>query len=148
MDHPLLHDLRRLVDANAMTEDPVFAPVLERHREARGRSPYRTVPYVAVAPDDGEVFALDGDAGLPRQPRIAPAQHPGRPRPADHAPAARQRQSFAGGLLLVYLLFDADFFAAASGFGRRDAQRWVEQNPDLWRTDAPPDPADGESVTA
>ena len=39
------------------------------------------------------------------------------------------------GELLSYLLFDPDFFAAASAFGRRDAQRWVERHADLWRTD-------------
>jgi NTE family protein len=37
-------------------------------------------------------------------------------------------------------LFDPDFFAAASSFGHRDAQRWVAQHPDLWRTEGLPDP--------
>jgi len=37
-------------------------------------------------------------------------------------------------------LFDPDFFAAVSAFGHRDALRWVEQQPDLWRTDWLPDP--------
>ena len=45
------------------------------------------------------------------------------------------------GELLSYLLFDADFFAAASAFGRRDALRWIEKHPDLWRTEGLPDPA-------
>ena len=30
--------------------------------------------------------------------------------------------------------FDPDFFEAAAGLGRRDARRWMEANPDLWRT--------------
>jgi hypothetical protein len=38
------------------------------------------------------------------------------------------------GELLSYLMFDPDFFAAVSEFGHRDARRWVEQHPDLWRT--------------
>jgi hypothetical protein len=57
MDDPMRHDLRRLAELNALTEDPELAPVLKRHRAARGRSPYRTVPYVAVAPEDGEELA-------------------------------------------------------------------------------------------
>src|SRR6185503_18947872 len=57
MDDPLRHDLRRLSQLNDLTEDAEVAPVLERHRAARGRSPYRTVPYVAVAPHDGEELA-------------------------------------------------------------------------------------------
>ena len=146
MDEPLRHDLRRLVELNAMTEDPELAPVLERHREARGRSPYRTVPYVAVAPEDGEELARTameifranhgsllrtlGDPDLQIMHRLLGSDSP------------------LQGELLSYLLFDADFFAAASAFGRRDALRWVKQNPDLWRTDGPPDPADSESVTA
>jgi len=42
------------------------------------------------------------------------------------------------GELLSYLMFDPDFFEAASEFGRRDARNWVEQHADLWRTDALP----------
>ena len=38
------------------------------------------------------------------------------------------------------LRLDPDFFAAASAFGHRDALRWVEQHPDLWRTDSVPAP--------
>ena len=52
------------------------------------------------------------------------------------------------GELLSYLLFDPDFFDAASELGRRDAQRWVEDHPDLWRTEGSPSPrADPRSVT-
>ena len=136
MDEPLRHDLRRLVELNTMTEDPELAPVLERHREARGRSPYRTVPYVAVAPEDGEELARTamqvfranhgsllrtlGDPDLQIMHRLLGSDSP------------------LQGELLSYLLFDADFFAAASAFGRRDALRWVEQNPHLWRTDGLP----------
>jgi NTE family protein len=40
------------------------------------------------------------------------------------------------GELLSYLLFDPDFFEAAAGLGRRDAQAWLDAHPDLWRTGA------------
>ena len=133
MDDPMRHDLRRLAELNALTEDPELAPVLHRHRTARGRSPYRTVPYVAVAPADGEEIARTameifranhgsllrtlGDPDLQVMHRLLGSDSP------------------LQGELLSYLLFDPDFFAAASAFGHRDALRWVEQRPDLWRTD-------------
>jgi NTE family protein len=136
MDAPLRDDLRRLTELNAMTEDPELAPALERHRAARGRSPYRTVPFVAVAPEDGEelaraameVFRANhgslhrtlGDPDLQIMHRLLGSDSP------------------LQGELLSYLMFDPDFFAAAAAFGRRDALHWVEQHPDLWRTEALP----------
>ena len=133
MDDPMRHDLRRLAELNALTEDPELAPVLHRHRTAHGRSPYRTVPYVAVAPEDGEEIARTamevfranhgsllrtlGDPDLQVMHRLLGSDSP------------------LQGELLSYLLFDPDFFAAASAFGHRDALSWVEQRPDLWRTD-------------
>jgi len=39
------------------------------------------------------------------------------------------------GELLSYLLFDPDFFTEAATLGRRDAGRWMAENPDLWRTE-------------
>jgi NTE family protein len=138
MDDPLRHDLRRLAELNAMTGDAELAPVLTRHREARGRSAYRTVPYIAVAPEDGEELARTamqvfrsnhgsllrtlGDPDLQVMHRLLGSDSP------------------LQGELLSYLLFDPDFFEVASGFGHRDALRWVEQHPDLWRTDGLPDP--------
>ena len=138
MDAPLRHDLRRLAELNSMTEDPELASALERHREARGLSPYRTVPYVAVAPQDGEeiaraamqVFRANhgslirtlGDPDLQIMHRLLGSDSP------------------LQGELLSYLLFDPDFFEAASELGRRDAQGWVEEHPDLWLTDGLPDP--------
>ena len=136
MDDPLRHDLRRLAELNVMTGDPELAPVLERHREARGKSAYRTIPYVATAPEDGtelartamQVFRANhgsllrtlGDPDLQVMHRLLGSDSP------------------LQGELLSYLMFDPDFFAAAAEFGERDARRWVEQHPDLWRTDPLP----------
>ena len=137
MDDPLRHDLRRLAEINAMAGDPEVAPALRRHREARGRSAYRTVPYVAVAPTDGEELAraaMDvfranhgslrrtlGDPDMQIMHRLLGSDSP------------------LQGELLSYLMFDPDFFAAASELGRRDGRRWVEDHPHLWRTDGLPD---------
>ncbi len=133
MDDPLRHDLRRLAELNALTRDAELAPVLKRHRAARGQAAYRTVPYVAVAPQDGaeiartamEVFRANhgsllrtlGDPDLQVMHRLLGSDSP------------------LQGELLSYLMFDPDFFAAASAFGHRDALLWVEQHPGLWRTD-------------
>ncbi len=138
MDDPLRHDLRRLAEVNALAEDADLAPALGRHREARGQSPYRTVPYVAVAPEDGEelaraamqVFRANhgsflrtlGDPDMQIMHRLLGSDSP------------------LQGELLSYLLFDPDFFDAAAELGRRDGRRWIEDHPHLWRTDGPPDP--------
>ena len=133
MDDPLRLDLRRLAELNMMTSDPELAPALERHREARGKSVYRTVPYVAIGPEDGEELARTamevfranhgtllrtlGDPDLQVMHRLLGSDSP------------------LQGELLSYLMFDPDFFAAASEMGHRDARRWVEDHPDLWQTE-------------
>lgn len=137
MDDPLRHDLRRLAEFNTLAEDAELAPALRRHREARGQPAYRTVPYVAVAPEDGEELAR---AAM----QVFRANH-GSLRRTLGDPDMQIIHRLLGsdsplqGELLSYLLFDPDFFDAASELGRRDARRWVEDHPDLWRIDGLPD---------
>ncbi|HSE07873.1 MAG TPA: patatin-like phospholipase family protein [Nocardioidaceae bacterium] len=132
MDDPLRHDLARLAEINAMAQDDELAPVLARHRERAGLSAYRTVPYVAVAPQDGEELARTAM-------EVFRANH-GSLRRTIGDPDLQVMHRLLGsdsplqGEMLSYLLFDPDFFAAASDLGRRDAKRWVEDHPDLWRT--------------
>jgi NTE family protein len=137
MDDPLRYDLRRMAEVNALVGDAELAPVLRRHREARGKSAYHTMPYVAVAPEDGtdlarsamHVFRANhgsllrtlGDPDMQIMHRLLGSDSP------------------LQGELLSYLLFDPDFFEAASALGRRDAQRWVEEHPHLWETDGSAD---------
>jgi NTE family protein len=132
MDDPLRHDLRRLAEVNAMAEDPQLAPALDRYREEQGLAPYRPVPYLAVAPEDGDdlaATAMDvfranhrslrrtvGDPDLQVMHRLLGSDSP------------------LQGELLSYLLFDPDFFEAAAALGRRDARGWLAHHPDLWRT--------------
>lgn len=132
MDDPMRQDLRRLAEINAMTEDPVLGPALERHREARGLAAYRTVPHVTVAPENGEELARTAM-------QVFRANH-GSLRRTLGDPDMQIMHRLLGsdsplqGELLSYLLFDPDFFDAASELGRRDARRWVEEHPALWRT--------------
>jgi NTE family protein len=134
MDDPVRQDLRRLAEVNAMAEDTELAPALTRHRKARGQPAFRTVPYVAVVPENGEELA---DAAM----QVFRANH-GSLRRTLGDPDLQIMHRLLGsdspmqGELLSYLLFDPDFFDAASGLGRRDAQCWLEDHPDLWRTDA------------
>ncbi len=134
MDDPLRHDLRRLATVNAGAQDDQMAPHLDRHRADRDRAPYRVVPYAAVAPRRGseisdvalEVYRSNhgslrrtlGDPDLQIMHRLLGSDSP------------------LQGELLSYLMFDADFFEEVAGLGARDARRWVEEHPDLWRTDA------------
>jgi NTE family protein len=133
MDDPVRNDLRRLAEINALADDADLTPALRRHREARGLSAYRVVSYLAVAPEDGEelanlamqVFRANhgslcrtlGDPDLQIMHRLLGSDSP------------------LQGELLSYLLFDPDFFDAAAALGSRDAQRWVDEQPDLWRSD-------------
>lgn len=132
MDDPMRHDLCRLGEINRLTEDPDIAPALERLRLQQGKEPLRTVPYVAVAPAGGselaetamEVFAANhgsllrtlGDPDMQIMHRLLGSDSP------------------LQGELLSYLMFDTDFFEAATALGRRDGEAWLEEHPDLWRT--------------
>jgi NTE family protein len=138
MDDPVRNDLRRLAEINALAEDGELAPALTRHREAQGLSAYRAVPYVAVAPEDGEELAR---AAM----QVFRANH-GSLRRTLGDPDMQVMHRLLGsdsplqGELLSYLMFDPDFFDAASELGRRDARRWVEHHPRLWRTERLPAP--------
>ena len=140
MDDPLRHDLRRFATANAQAADPDIEPHLNRHRESRGRAPYRALPYAAVAPQQGdelsrvamEVFRANhgsllhtlGDPDLQVVHRILGSDSP------------------LQGELLSYLMFDPDFFAEAADLGRRASRRWLASDQGLWRT-GPIDDAGG-----
>lgn len=133
MDDPLRHDLRRLAAVNAFAGDDQVAPHLNRHRAEIGRPPFRVTPYVGVAPQTGaeladvamEVFRANhgtlrhslGDPDLQLIHRLLGSDSP------------------LQGELLSYLLFDPDFFTEVAALGHRDADLWLEANPDLWRTD-------------
>ena len=140
MDDPVRHDLRRLAEVNEMTEDADLVPALKRHRERSGRSAYRTVPYVAVAPQDGEELARSAM-------EVFRANH-GSIRRTLGDPDMQIMHRLLGsdsplqGELLSYLMFDQDFFEDASRLGRRDAECWLDDNPDLWRVQGLPDQQD------
>ena len=133
MDDPLRHDLRRLATVNRGALDDQLAPHLDRHRTDRGRTPYRVVPYVAVAPRQGSEIS---EVAL----EVFRTNH-GSLRSTLRDPDLQIVHRLLGsdsplqGELLSYLMFDPDFFEEVAALGARDAQRWVDATPDLWRTD-------------
>ena len=113
-------------------DDDELRPALDRHRAARGKSAYRVVPYVAIAPERGDALA---DTAL----EVFRENHKSwRGTLSDPDLQVVHRllgsDSPLQGELLSYLLLDPTFFEAAADLGRRDARRWVANNPDLWRT--------------
>ncbi|QWC86536.1 patatin-like phospholipase family protein [Nocardioidaceae bacterium] len=130
MDEPLRHDLHRIASRNAEVRDPDLAPALAAHREARGKRPHREVPYVGIAPHAGDDLA---DLAL----EVYRSNH-GSLRRTLRDPDLQIMHRLLGsdsplqGELLSYLLFDRDFFDGASDMGRRDAERWMREHPDLW----------------
>ena len=133
MDDPLRHDLRRLAAVNGFADDDEVAPHLNRHRAAIGRPPFRVTPYVAVTPRTAADLA---DIAL----EVFRANH-GTLRGSLLDPDLQLVHRLLGsdsplqGELLSYLLFDPDFFSAAADLGRRDAEQWLVDNPEFWRTD-------------
>ncbi len=128
---PLIDDLRRLGDVNKFFADHASAPAALRYRSARGKAPYRRVPYIFIGPRRrnliGELaMEVYRDRYRGRRRGLA-----GRRRP-DLMALGRLLgdTSPRSGELLSYLFFDPDFMEALIALGRQDARRWLEQAPD------------------
>jgi NTE family protein len=121
---PLVEDLRMLGDVNTFFTGE--APAAQRYREARGKPPYRCVPYVFVAPPRRgaigelamEVFRSRygglrglGSLDFPLLNRLLGGESP------------------THGELLSYLFFDPQFIEALIELGRSDADRWLRLPP-------------------
>lgn len=133
----VVDDLHRLATVNSFLVDSV-APgprgAADAYRAARGRKPYKKVPYALVAPERrGELAAVadqifdDKYAGLkgwlrPDYPFMSRLLGGGR--------------SPSRGELLSFLLFDEDHVDRLIELGRRDAHRWLDRHPAFWCSDA------------
>ncbi len=119
---PLGEDMRMLGNVNAFFAGVEDAYAGTRYRQARGKPPYRRVPYIFIAPNRrgvigeiaSEIFraSYGGLKGLrspdfPLLKRLLGGESP------------------AHGELLSYLLFDRDFIDALIDLGRADATRWL-----------------------
>lgn len=128
----LIDDLRRLGDVNRFFAGGKEAPAAQRYRQARGKSPYRTVPYIYVGPRRrGQI----GEVAI----EVLRANYGGRKalRSPDLALLDRLlgEETPGHGELLSYLLLDPDFVEELIGLGRQDARAWIDARPaaDPWQ---------------
>ena len=130
MDDPLRHDLRRLAETNALAGDPAVAAAVGRaHGET---APMRVVPYVGIAPRDGDAL---GEAALRTFRRNhGSLWHTVRDPDLQVMHRLLGSDSPLQGELLSYLMFDPDFFAAAVDQGREDGRAWLAEHPDVFTT--------------
>jgi NTE family protein len=119
---PLIEDMRTLGNVNAFfTEDGELGPRL--YRAARGKTPYRKVPYVFVGPERrGAVGELADRVFAKRYGGLR-----GTLRSPDFQLIARLigDRSATHGELLSLLFFDPDFTAELIALGESDARRWL-----------------------
>jgi NTE family protein len=120
---PLAEDMRLLGNVNVFFADEEQAPAASHYRAARGKPPYREVPYIFVAPSRR---GLIGDLAT----QVFRARYRGLKalRSPDFPVLNRLLggDSPAHGELLSYLFFDREFIDALIDLGRQDARRWLE----------------------
>lgn len=123
---PLAEDIITLGNINLFYTDPAAAPATQQYRKARGKPPYRRVPYIFIAPDRrgaiGE-HALEIFRSSSRKLSLR---------------SARQRlfsqflggDSPAHGELLSYLFFDPQYLDELIAMGQHDAHHWLTHTTD------------------
>jgi len=113
---------RRALDASA-----------RRYREARGKSPYRQIPYIFIAPErPGEIGRVASAVFKERYGGLKGLRSPDFP----FLNRLLGGESPTHGDLLSYLLFDREFTEELIRMGQRDARRWLRAEPgpsDPWQ---------------
>jgi NTE family protein len=119
---PLGEDMRMLANVNAFFTEDGEAAAGTRYRQARGKPPYRRVPYIFIAPSRrGIVGELATEVFRARYGGLKGLRSPDFPL----LNRLLGGDSPAHGELLSYLLFDRDFIDALIDLGRADAARWL-----------------------
>jgi NTE family protein len=122
----LIEDVRMLGEINLFFADGRDAPGAVRYRRARGKPPYRRVPYILVAPQrPGAIGRLAAEVFRSRYGGLRGLRSP------DLTLLNRLlgADSPAHGELLSYVLFDRDFIDELIAMGREDARRWLRSPP-------------------
>ncbi len=140
----VIADLRTLGSVNRFY---VAAEAPDRYRAARGKPPYRRVPFIFVAPERrGAIGDMARAVARSRYRGLRALRSP------DFALINRMlcADSPLGGELLSYLLFDRDFIDELLAMGQRDARRLLAgtQTEGPWQTEALPPPDSYVSVAA
>jgi NTE family protein len=133
---PLGEDMRMLGNINAFfTDGEEDASAGTRYRQARGKPPYRRVPYIFIAPSRrGIIGEIATEVFRARYGGLKGLRSPDFPL----LNRLLGGDSPAHGELLSYLLFDRDFIDALIDLGRADAARWLStpRGPEQpWQTD-------------
>ncbi len=124
---PLIEDLRMLGNVNSFLS--ARAPGAKRYREARGKPPYREVPYLFIGPRQrGAIGQLALEVFNDRYRGLRSLRSP------DLALIRRLlgRDGPAHGELLSYLFSDPEFIAALTELGADDARHWLGSRDDPW----------------
>jgi NTE family protein len=139
---PMIDDVRMLGNVNTFFASD---PAANRYRQARGKPPYRAVPYIFISPEKkgaiGELATavfkqkyggLGTIKGLHRLKGLIGL------RDADFHLLNRLLggDSPTHGELLSYLFFDPDFIDALIELGREDARAWIAKRHDgggIWQ---------------
>jgi NTE family protein len=123
---PLNEDMRMLGNVNEFFADDGKTSAATRYREARGKPPYRLVPYIFVAPKRrGVIGDIAAEVFRTRYGGLKGLRSPDFPL----LNRLLGGDSPAHGELLSYLLFDAEFIEALIDLGRADATRWLNAPP-------------------
>jgi NTE family protein len=130
---PLVEDLRMLGDVNTFFAED--APAAQRYREARGKPPYRRVPYLFVGPPRrGAIGKLAIEVFRSRYGGLKGLRSPDFPL----LNRLLGGESPTHGELLSYLFFEPEFIEALIELGRSDAERWLRLPPgpeEPWRVE-------------
>jgi NTE family protein len=131
---PVVEDMRMLGNINMFfagrngsgpaPDEPSMSAI--RYREARGKIPYRVIPYMFIAPQRrGAIGRLATDVFRDRYGGIKGLRSPDFP----FLNRLLGGDSPTHGELLSYLFFDEDFIEELIRMGRNDARRWLRSDP-------------------
>ena len=126
---PLTEDVRMLGNANIYFAGQDGSA--NAYRSARGKPPYRVVPYIFIAPErHGAIGKLASEVFKSNYGGFS-LRKLGALRGTDLRLLNRLigDESPTHGELLSYLFFDRDFIDELIAMGKRDARRWLERAP-------------------
>ncbi|MEJ7718613.1 MAG: hypothetical protein WKF31_11845 [Thermoleophilaceae bacterium] len=121
---PLMHDVRMLGKINLLAVDGGGSSGVDRYQEARGKRPYRPIPYMFVAPSSrGALGRCATEVFRDRYGGLKGLRSP------DFALLTRLLggAGHSHGELLSYLFFEREFVDSLIEMGRSDATSWLER---------------------